>query len=129
MYRSPRSESQHLDFTVKNIQLATQCRLSASISVNALQASAKTKARLKDLDEEYAMFRPPMATPSAPNMYRSLDPGLNLAADYYDSFSEGYGNLHDARKVCMLDPGLMPEEVSVQQPRAGAAPNSTLLGF
>ena len=66
---------------------------------DAEQASAKSKARLKDLDEEYSMFRPPVASVPAPNMYRSLDPGLNLAADYYDSFSEGYGNLHDARKV------------------------------
>ena len=65
----------------------------------AAQASAKTKARLKDLEEEYSMFRQPVAAMAAPNMYRSLDPGLNLAADYYDSFSEGYGNLHDARKV------------------------------
>ena len=66
---------------------------------DAEQASAKSKARLKDLDEEYSMFQPPVASVPAPNMYRGLDPGLNLAADHYDSFSEGYGNLHDARKV------------------------------
>ena len=97
--------------------------LTTQLAVSVPQASAKTKARLKDLDEEYSMFRPPLATPSAPNMYRSLDPGLNLAADYYDSFSEGYGNLHDARKVRMLH--CMPVEETLQQPKFGT--HSSLL--
>ena len=35
-----------------------------------------------------------------------MDPGVNLAADYYDNFSEGYGTLHDSRKVC--SPGSKP---------------------
>ena len=28
-----------------------------------------------------------------------VDPTVNLAVDYYDTFKDGYGTLHDARKV------------------------------
>ena len=66
-----------------------------------VQASASSEARLKDLEEEYAMFRPPVAAGPVAGAYRSMDPGVNLATDYYDNFSEGYGNLHAAGRVLL----------------------------
>ena len=66
------------------------------------QAAASTKARHTDLDEEYPLFRPPVADELTAEVYRAMDPGVNLAADYYDSFSEGYGNLHHAGKARLL---------------------------
>ena len=61
-----------------------------------MQAAVDTDAKEADLDDKYPVFQPPVA--HAPGQaYRTLDPGVNLAAELYDS--EGFGHLHRGGKV------------------------------
>ncbi|KAK9797047.1 hypothetical protein WJX73_006511 [Symbiochloris irregularis] len=60
-----------------------------------LQKGKRAGTAYKDQD---SMFLPPAPKPSHLRDTRGVDPTVNLAADYYDSFQEGYGNLHDSRK-------------------------------
>lgn len=48
------------------------------------------------------MFLPPPLRQRHLKDTAGTDPTVNLAVDFYDGFREGYGNLHDARKVHAL---------------------------
>ena len=65
------------------------------------QASHKKQKRPRVAYEDDDLFKPTSITESQFKDTVNVDPTVNVAADYYDSFKEGYGNLHDARKVRM----------------------------
>ena len=64
------------------------------------QATSRAEGHASSVhDDSDGMFLPARAKASHLKDTAGVDPTVNLAADYYDSFKEGYGTLHDARKV------------------------------